>query len=207
MSAPALICATVEVALNRTLRLEPEVLADFARLQGKVLALTIDGLEWTFHVECLADGVRVAPDAPKPADVQLRGGAVALSRLAAQVARGETTLPPGIEVQGDAELLQRFSRLLARIGFDPAEIAAKFVGEGAAHRLVSGLRGLFGWGRQSAATLTLDTAEYLREETRDLARRVDAEEWMDAVDTLREGTDRLEARLRHIERARAGGAA
>ena len=30
---------------------------------------------------------------------------------------------------------------------------------------------------------------------------------MDAVDTLREDTDRLEARLRHIERARAGGAA
>ena len=91
--------------------------------------------------------------------------------------------------------------------FDPAEVAARVVGEGAAHRLVGGLRGLFGWGRRSAATLTLDTAEYLREETRDLARRVDAEEWMDAVDTLREDTDRLEARLRRIERVRAGGAA
>lgn len=200
MAAPALICATVEVALNRTLRLEPEVLADFARLQGKVLTLTVEGPDWSFHVECLADGVRVAPEAPKTPDVQLRGGAILLSRLAAQFARGETTLPPGIEVQGDAELLHRFARLLARIGFDPAEVIARYVGDGAAQRLVGGLRSVLGWGRKSADTLTLDTAEYLREETRDLARRVDAEEWMDAVDALSEDTDRLEARLRRLER-------
>lgn len=201
MAAPALICATVEVALNRTLRLEPEVLADFARLQGKVLALTVDGPDWSFYVECLADGVRVAAEAPKPPDVTLRGGAILLSRLAAQFARGETTLPAGIEVQGDAELLHRFARLLARIGFDPAEVVARYVGEGAAQRLVGGLRSLLGWGRKSAGTLSLDTAEYLREETRDLARRVDAEEWMDAVDTLRDDTDRLEARLLRLERS------
>lgn len=200
MAAPALICATVEVALNRTLRLEPEVLADLGRLRGRVLALTVEGLDWTFCTECLADGVRVAPDAPKPPDVQLRGGAVALSRLAAQFARGETTLPPGVSVEGDAELLQRFSQLLARIGFDPAEVVARFVGDGAAQRLVGGLKSVFGWGRKTTDTLVLDTAEYLREETRDLARRVDAEEWMDAVDTLREDADRLEARVRQLER-------
>ena len=202
MTAPAILCATVEVALNRTLRLEPEVLADFARLQGKLLALTVDGPDWSFHVECLADGVRVAAEAPKKPDVELRGGAILLSRLAAQFARGETTLPPGIELQGDAELLHRFARLLARIGFDPAEVVARYIGDGAAQRLVGGLRSILGWGRNSADTLSLDTAEYLREETRDLARRVDAEEWMDAVDTLREDTDRLEARLMQLERAR-----
>lgn len=201
MTAPALICATVEVALNRTLRLEPEVLSDFARLQGKVLALTVEGPDWSFYVECLADGVRVAAEAPTAPDVQLRGGAVVLSRLAAQFARGQTALLPGVEVQGDAELLHRFAALLARIGFDPAELLARQVGDGAAQRLVGGLRALLGWGRQSAETLSLDTAEYLREETRDLARRVDAEEWMDAVDALREGVDRLEARIRQLERA------
>ena len=35
--APALLCATLEVALNRTLRLEPEVLDDLSRLDGSVL--------------------------------------------------------------------------------------------------------------------------------------------------------------------------
>ncbi|MDP3859563.1 MAG: SCP2 sterol-binding domain-containing protein [Stagnimonas sp.] len=201
MTAPALICATVEVALNRTLRLEPEVLADFARLRGKLLGLRVDGLEWSFFIECLADGVRVAPEAERAADVQLGGGAIALSRLLAQVAGGATTLPPGVELQGDAELLHRFTGLLARIGFDPAEVVARYLGDGAAQRLVGGLRGLLGWGRRSADTLSLDTAEYLREESRDLARRIDAEEWMDAVDVLREGTDRLEARLRRLEGA------
>jgi ubiquinone biosynthesis protein UbiJ len=58
---------------------------------------------------------------------------------------------------------------------------------------------VFGWGRRSAGTLALDTAEYLREETRDLARAADVEEWMDAVDAVRDGADRLEARLQRLE--------
>jgi ubiquinone biosynthesis protein UbiJ len=45
----------------------------------------------------------------------------------------------------------------------------------------------------------LDTAEYLREETRDLARKIDVEEWMEAVDSLRDDVERLEARLRRLE--------
>ncbi|HSW12506.1 MAG TPA: hypothetical protein VLI06_06665, partial [Solimonas sp.] len=62
-----------------------------------------------------------------------------------------------------------------------------------------GLRKLLDWGRQTAQTLGLDTAEYLREETRDLARAADVEDWMNAIDTLREDADRLEARLRRLE--------
>ena len=199
MTAPALVCATVEVALNRTLRLEPEVLADFARLDRRLLALTVDGLDWTLYVECSPEGVRVSPEFPRAADVHLKGGAISLGRLAAQAARGETTLPPGVVVEGDAELLHRFNRLLARVGFDPAEVVARYVGDGAAQRLVGGLKEFLGWGRRSAATLSLDTAECLREESRDLARKIDVEEWMEAVDTLRDDVERLEARLRRLE--------
>jgi ubiquinone biosynthesis protein UbiJ len=56
-----------------------------------------------------------------------------------------------------------------------------------------------GWGRNTASTLGLDTAEYLREETRDLARGSDAAEWMDNVDLLRERVDRFEARIEKLE--------
>lgn len=192
---PAFICAAVEVALNRTLRLEPEVLEDFARLDGKVLALTVDGLEWDFFIECIPGGVRVLPCFEHRADVHLHGGAIGYAQLASQFKSGDTHLPPGVSIDGDAELLHRFTRLLARIGFEPAELIAKFTGDGAAQRLVGGLQSLFGWGRQSAKTMTLNTAEYLREETYDLARKVDAEEWGASVDTLRDDVARLEARL------------
>lgn len=198
---PNLICATVEVALNRTLRLEPEVLEDFAQLNGRVLALTIDGLEWSFFIECIVGGVRVMPDFERAADVHLHGGMLGYAQLARQFKSGDSHLPPGVSIDGDAELLHRFTRLLARIGFDPAELIAKFTSEGAAQRLVGGLQSLFGWGRQSAKTMTLNTAEYLREETYDLARKVDADDWSAAVETLRDDVARLEARLKQLEKS------
>jgi len=80
---------------------------------------------------------------------------------------------------------------------------ARVIGDGAAHRLVGGLKGLFGFGRSAADKLSRDTAEYLTEESEDLARAADVEEWMDAVDSVREGVDRLEARLAQLERRSA----
>ena len=197
---PALICAAVEVALNRTLRLEPEVLEDFAKLDGKLLALTVDGLEWDFFVECMPSGVRVLPSFERRADVHLHGGAIGYAQLARQFKSGDTHLPPGVSIDGDAELLHRFTRLLARIGFEPAELIAKFTGDGVAQRLVGGLQSLFGWSSQSAKTMTLNTAEYLREETYDLARKTDADEWGASVETLRDDVARLEARLKRLEK-------
>ena len=198
---PNLICAAVEVALNRTLRLEPEVLEDFAKLDGRVLAFTVDGLEWDFFIECIATGVRVLPSFERKADAHVRGGAIGYAQLARQFKTGDTHLPPGVTVDGDAELLHRFTKLLARIGFEPAELIARFTGDGVAQRLVGGLQGLFGWGSKSAKTMTLNASEYLREETYDLARKIDAEEWGAGVETLRDDVARLDARLKRLEKS------
>lgn len=199
---PALICASVEVALNRTLRLEPEVLADLARLERRVLALHVEVFEWDFFVEVIADGVRVLPEFDARPDVRVRGTPLALARIAAHYARSEPGLPAGMQVEGDVELLARFAQLLVRVGLTPEELVARALGNGPAQRLVGGLRSLFGWGSASAKTLVGNTAEYLREETYDLARKVDVEEWADAVDTLRDDAERLEARLKLLEKGR-----
>lgn len=198
---PAFICAAVEVALNRTLRLEPEVLTDFAALDGRVLAFTVGGFDWDFFIECIPSGVRVLPSFERKADAHVHGGAVGYAQLARQFKTGETALPLGVSVDGDAELLHRFSRLLARIGFKPEELIARFTGDGAAHRLMGGLQSLFDWGRQSTKTMTLNTAEYLREETYDLARKADADDWGAGVESLRDDVARLEARLKRLEKA------
>lgn len=199
MSAPALLCAAVEVALNRYLALEPEVLAECAQLQGRVIALEVDAPAWQFFIEFSASGVRVLPQLEVDADVRVYGSLGTLMRLSWKVSQGEAGIPQGLRIEGDTELLQRFNRLLVRVGFDPEEFAARFVGDAAAHRLTQGLQTFFGWGRRTASTLALDTAEYLREETRDLARAADVEDWMNAVDATRDSVDRLEARLRLLE--------
>ncbi|HEY9545657.1 MAG TPA: SCP2 sterol-binding domain-containing protein [Solimonas sp.] len=201
MSAPGLLSAALEVALNRYLGLEASALAECATLEGRSIALVVDVPAWTFVIEFHRGGVRVLDDDMLTPDVTVRGNLNTLMRLAWTISRSQTTIPQGLRVDGDVELLRSFNRLLAQVGFDPEEFAARFVGDAAAHRLNQGLQTLFGWGRRSADTLALDTAEYLREETRDLARGSDVAEWADAVDELRDGAARLEARLRRLESA------
>ena len=196
---PSVLCATLEVALNRSLRQEPEVLEECARLEGRVIGLRLTGPDWDFFIEFMPTGVRVLPQFERAADVSVSGAPALVLRIGLRAAAGETGLPQGLRVEGDPELLLRFQRLLARAGFDPEELLEPLIGGPAAHRVVQGLGQFFGWGRKTAGTLALDTAEYLREETRDLARREDVEEWMNQVDTLRDGVERLEARLRRLE--------
>ncbi|WP_028080916.1 ubiquinone biosynthesis accessory factor UbiJ [Solimonas soli] len=210
MSAPAMLNAALEVALNRYLALEPEVLRECAALSGRCVALAVEAPAWTFALEFHAGGVRVLEPGTLQPDVTVRGGLTTLMRLAWTVSRKDGAaagaIPQGLSVDGDVELLRRFNGLLARVGFDPEEFAARFVGDAAAHRLNQGLQTLFGWGRRSVDTLALDTAEFLREETRDLARADDVAAWGEAVETLRDGVERLEARLRRLEAQAEPGA-
>jgi len=208
LSAPGVLIGAMEIALNRYLRLEPDALEECARLSGRTIELRVKNPPWAFVIEFTSGGVRVLPDWPTKPEVRVTAPLSALVRLGAASARpssglgaNDASLPSGIDVEGDAELLTRFNKLIAGVGFDLEEVFAKYMDDGAAHRLAEGLKTLFGWSRKTAGTLALDTAEYLREETGDLARAADVEEWSEAVDELRERTDRLEAKLSRLERA------
>lgn len=201
MRTPALVCAAVEVALNRYLRLEPSALAACAALDGRCIAFDIAEPGWMFAIEPNAGGVRVLADHAAP-DVRVRAPTLRYLQLALATVRGQRGLPTGLEVEGDTELLARFNGILAGVGFDPEELASKLVGDAAAHRVVGSLKSLLGFGRHAATRFTEDAAEYLVEEREDLARLDDVEEWMNAVDLLREDVDRFEARLARIEGTR-----
>jgi len=196
---PDWICGAAEIALNRYLRLEPAVLSECAQLEGKVLALHAEGLDWTLFLHPNAQGVQVTTESTRAADVRVSATPLQLFSEALREARGESATAGALNIEGDAELLQQFRALLTRVGFDAEEWAARVVGDTAAHRVVEVARGLFGWSQKTAGTLSLDAAEYLREETYDLVHREDVERWMSEVDSVRESADRLEARIAQLE--------
>jgi ubiquinone biosynthesis protein UbiJ len=199
MSAPPLLCAALEVALNRYLALEPAVAADFGRLGDRVIALHAQGPDWEFYLCPGPSGVTVLDAVDRKPDVRISARPAALLRRAFGGAEAGGS---GVTVEGDADLLQRFSTRVMQVGFDPEEWLAPWRGGGAAHRVGQGLRGLLGWGRASASTLALDTAEYLREETGDLPHRADVERWAEGVDAARRRGEQLAARLERLERRR-----
>lgn len=198
MTAPSLLCAGLEIALNRYLALEPGVLAEMGRLEGRVIALQADGPGWEFFLRPHAAGVQVLDAYDGAPDVRVRARP---SQLVRQALRGGGSPLAGVQVEGDAGLMQQFGDLLRQVGFDLEEWLAQVMDGGAAHRVNTALRGLLAWGRKAGGTLALDTAEYLREETRDLVHRDDVEQWAAGVEALAERADRLEARLARLERA------
>lgn len=197
MRAPAPLCATLEVLLNRVLRAEPAALQRCAALAGRVVALEPRDLGWRFLIEMQPGGVRVDSDESAPADATLRGATLRLIGAAMHPAKG--VQPGELEVEGDAVLLQEFSKTLSVAGFDPEEWLAGVTGDVVAHRATQAVRGLFGWLASSSQDLAWSGAEYLREETGDLARAGDVEAWLQGVEALRERLDRFEARLRLLE--------
>jgi ubiquinone biosynthesis protein UbiJ len=52
--------------------------------------------------------------------------------------------------------------------------------------------------RHSARAFARDAAEYVSEESRDIAAKAEVETFLDEVDALRERADRLEARVRRL---------
>jgi ubiquinone biosynthesis protein UbiJ len=201
-AAPTLVCASLEVALNRYLQIEPAALAECEAMAKQRIAYQLENLDWQLFIEFGARGVRVINESAEPASVTLVGPPHAFAMMAGKLVGGDTSLPAGLRVEGDAEVLQRFRRLLASVGFDIEEWIAPLLGDGAAHRAAQSLKSLFNWGRASSNTMAQNTAEYLVEETRDLARGVDVVEWMDEVDRLRERTDRIDARMSRLERSK-----
>lgn len=201
MRAPDPLFGLLEIGFNRYLGLEPEALRACGELEGKAIALKLRELDLTIVLRPNPHGVQVQATGEKAADVTLSGSLPAFSRLLwPQTEQAELLLSGAVEIEGDSELAEDFSRILRSVHFDFDELLAGPLGGVAAHGVGRFMRNAFGIGRRSAQVLGRDTVEYLREETRDLVHRADVQKWMAGVDSLRDDVGRLEARLRRLER-------
>lgn len=201
MRAPDPFYGLLEIGFNRYLALAPEALRACGELEGRSIALKLRELDLTFILRPNAQGVQVQAADGQSADVTLSGSLPAFTRLAwPQTEQAELLLSGAVEIDGDSELAEDFSRILRNVHFDFDELLASSLGGVAAHGVGRFMRNAFGIGRRSAQVLGRDTVEYLREETRDLVHRADVQKWMDGVDRLRDDVERLDARLGRLER-------
>ncbi|MBI3344582.1 MAG: SCP2 sterol-binding domain-containing protein [Gammaproteobacteria bacterium] len=194
----------LEGALNRYLNLDPDTPSRFAALSGKVIAVELEGLERTIYLAPEPDGVRILADYAGVPDATLRGAPWALLRMGSlqsdsREARAALALGE-IRISGDVELGQRFKQILDAVEIDWEEHLAGFVGDLLAHKLGNAARAVQGWGRQAAARLGQDFAEYQQEEAYNLPRPDDVRNFIGAVDTLRDDVERLEQRVARLRR-------
>jgi ubiquinone biosynthesis protein UbiJ len=188
--------------LNRNVEQSPRATALAGQLEGRTLALTLEGTPLTlrFRVQDGRFDIDAEGDA-QAADASLAGSPLALLSMAGPGAQ-ERLRGSGIRIAGDAEVAQRFRDLLQQAQPDFEEELSRVVGDVAAHQVASFARGLLDWGRKAADSLGVNVAEYLQEEGRDVPTRTELDEFLESVDRLREAADRLEARIARLESRR-----
>jgi ubiquinone biosynthesis protein UbiJ len=191
-----LLAMGVELGLNAAIEGSSAARADLERLAGKVISLELIGLPLRFWFLPQPGHITVAADYHGEADIAVKAPAASL--LTAALKRDDTP-PKGMQVQGDAETAQVFSRLLKQADLDWEELLSRYTGDVAAHQVGNALRGLHRWGRDAAERLGRDFAEYLQYESRDLPRRREVQGFLDQVDRLRDDAERLYARLKRAE--------
>jgi ubiquinone biosynthesis protein UbiJ len=145
--------------------------------------------------------LRLLRDSHADADVRLSGTPLNLAALLSEdpaevIRRGDATLT------GDAELGQRFQELFQLLRPDLEAGLARVIGDVPAYSVGSIVRKAFAWGRSSATTQAQNIGEYLAHERRLLVPRAEASQFLEQVDSLRESTDRLAARVARLEESR-----
>ena len=207
VAIPDTALAIMETAVNRYLALDPEGAARIGELHGRVIRIEIAGFGTQLHLIPGTKGIQLYGEYAGEPDCVLHGTPLALARMSASRRREEQLFSGEVRIEGDTQLAQAFGELVGGVEVDWEEQLSRLVGDAAAHQVGSKMRSIERWGRRTSDTLTEDVKEYLQEEARLLPGRYEVQAFLDDVDQLRDGVERLAARIERILRVRDGSAA
>jgi ubiquinone biosynthesis accessory factor UbiJ len=205
MPATPVWLAPIESLLNRGIGESIEAAACARRLEGASFEIELTGLA-RVRASIGAGRLALATQAAGEADARVRGSLLALIERFASPTDLASDGSRGIEISGNAEVAARYRELLKLARPDFEEELSRVVGDLPAHRIALALRSSLSWLRSAGRTAGQNLAEYLTEESRDLVSRPELEEFLAAVDQVRESADRVGARLERLERRLDGSA-
>jgi ubiquinone biosynthesis protein UbiJ len=191
----------LESLLNRNIAASSAARALCRRLDGKVMALHVEGMPLSIYFKSNGEQMSLDTQHEGTPNATLSGTPLSLLRMAGPAP--EAALRTGsVHIHGDAEIAQTFSELLKQARPDLEEELSRVIGDVAAHQVGDMARSALGFARRAADTFAQNVSEYLQEEGRDAPSRTEADEFITGVDKLRDDVDRLEARLSLLERKR-----
>ena len=200
MQIPTPFLSAIELAINTWLKLDSETLPRFVTLEGKIIRLHITSLELNLYFLPTSNSIQVLGNYPSVdeggiVDTTIHGSPMALIRLTTAENSGETLLKTDVEIDGDMRVAEKFSQILREVDIDWEEQLSKWVGDIIAHQAGQVARNTTGWIKDSVDSMRLNTGEYLSEEAKFTPADAEIHHYLDQVDDVRMGVDRLQARI------------
>jgi ubiquinone biosynthesis protein UbiJ len=199
--------ASAEAVLNRNIAASTPGQTLAKRLEGTSLQLDVEGLT-RIRAVCSGGRLTLLAGDDSPADAVISGSAPALLQLfrtgSAAPAGPAAQTRSSVQIRGDAEIANLYRDLFTAARPDLEEELSRWVGDMPARHLSQLAKSVRTWARRARRTAGENIAEYLQEEGRDLITKTEMEEFLRGVDGVRDGVDRIEARLRGIEQRMKG---
>ncbi len=190
---PSVLLKPIGSVLNAALAADPSACGALKELAGRRIAVHISDFTLTVVAHIETHGIDLTGPIEAP-DAEVTG------TLAQLAAAGHSGSPKGLSVAGDAELVHGLSRAMARLPAAAWERLAQTIGDIPARgleRLGAGLLSAFNDTRER---LSGTLAEYLQYELRAVASRAELDEFLSAVDRVRDDAERLGKRFERLER-------
>ncbi|MBU6415836.1 MAG: SCP2 sterol-binding domain-containing protein [Xanthomonadaceae bacterium] len=193
------------LALNRLLALDPDARAAVGKLEGRRIGVHLRGPEIAFAIAARNGTLQIEPppdggDDGSVNDFEVNATPGAL--LAMALGRGDGARPAGpagkVDIAGDAELAHRVQQLARDYKPDFEAAFAAVFGEVAGTAIARALHDAARWAGQGAKHFRDDGVDWLRDEARLTVPPTEMNAFLDDVDTLRERTERLAARIQRL---------
>jgi len=198
MSIAEIAANAMQAAFNRCLSFDSLSQQQFAKLQGKVIAIELVGMGVKVFLLPTAEQVEIVADYQTEADVTLSGTPFAFARMGMADDSADSIFQGDVRLSGDTALGSRFGEIIKGMEIDWEEMASRLMGDVMAHKLGNVVRGGIALGKENFVNSQQTLAEYLKEELRQLPASEQVEAFLNEVDKLRNDVDRAEARLKRL---------
>lgn len=191
------VTLVLEKTLNTALKFDPGTRGKLAAINGKVLAVQVLQPAFTFYLRATGDQLDVLGYCETPANATLSGTAADIGRLA--MASNSSLADSGVRVEGEVGLLNHYQQLIRELDIDWEDALAGLMGDLPAHQFATLARSAIDWLKPRRQRIPLILAEFLTEELRALPPAAEQEAFGRDVASVRQQTDRLEARIRKLQ--------
>jgi ubiquinone biosynthesis protein UbiJ len=163
-------------------------------LDGKSLAIDIDGVGASFELRSVGGGIILSADVCEDPTARLSGTPLTLLGLLRDDSP-EGLRASGAALAGDAPTAEAFSEVLRLARPELEEELSRLIGDLAAQRIASLAREAAAWGSRAGSAVRANVSEFLQEESRQLPPRLEVEGFRSDVERLRDDVDRAAYRV------------
>jgi ubiquinone biosynthesis protein UbiJ len=188
-----MLSAPAAAALNHLLRDAEWARAQLIPFVGRIVRFEVAPLAVAFVIE--TDGRLAAAPLESEAAALVQVSGPTLVRL---VWLRDESARQDVRVTGDTALAAALTGVLGALHWDVEEDLSRVIGDVAAHRVAQAGSAFLAWQGRTATNLAQSLAEYWTEERPVIAGSEAVRAFVQAVDVLRDDTERLEKRVERL---------